>query len=69
MLSVALTKYFFDNFFIFLYMIRASFVSPKIFSENFVAIRKIKPVLMLDKPIYVGFSILNSSKLLLYELH
>ena len=50
-------------------MIRASFVSPKIFSENFVAIRKIKPVLMLDRPIYVGFSILNSSKLLIYELH
>ena len=51
------------------YMIRASFVSPKIFSENFVAIHKTKPVLTLHKPIYVRFSILDLSKLLTYELH
>ena len=51
------------------YMIRASFLSRKIFSENFVAIHKTKPVLSLDKPTYVKFSILDSSKLLMYELH
>ena len=39
-----------------------SFVSPKIFSKNFVAIHEIKPVLTLNKPIYVGFSILDFSK-------
>ena len=38
-----------------------SFVSQKIFSRNFVAIHEIKPVLTLDKPIYVGFSILDVS--------
>ena len=38
---------------------RSIFVSQKIFSENFVAIDKIKPVLTLDKPIYVGFRILD----------
>ena len=43
--------------------------SHKMFIRNFVAIHEIKPVLALDKPIYVGFSILDSSKLLMYELH
>ena len=51
------------------YLIRASLVLRKIFSENFVAIHKTKPVLLLDKPIYARFSILDSSKLLMYELH
>ena len=46
---------------------QTSFVSQKIFSKNFVAIHEIKPVLTLNKPIYVGFSILDLSKLLLYE--
>ena len=45
------------------------FVSQKIFSENFVAIHEIKPVLTLNKPIYVGFSILDLSKLLMYEFY
>ena len=31
---------------------KPSFVSLKIFSENFAAIHEIKPVLTLDKPIY-----------------
>ena len=46
---------------------KPSFVSQKIFSKNFVAIHKIKPVLTLNKPIYVGFSILYLSKYLMYE--
>ena len=45
------------------------FVSQKKFSKNFVAIHQIKPVLTLNKPIYVGFSILDLSKLLIYEFH
>ena len=39
----------------------------KIFSKNFVAIHEIKPVLTLDKPVHVVFSILDLSKLLIYE--
>ena len=48
---------------------KLSFVSQKIFSKNFVAIHEIKPVLTLNKPIYVGFSILDLSKYLMYESH
>ena len=51
------------------YISKPSFVSQKIFSKNFVAIHEIKPVLTLNKPIYVGFSILDLSKLLIYEFH
>ena len=48
---------------------RPSFVPQKIFNKNFVAIYEIKPVLTLDKPIYVGFSILDFSKYFMYEFH
>ena len=48
---------------------KLNFISQKIFSKNFVAIPKIKPVLTLNKPIYVGFSILDLSKILMYEFH
>ena len=44
---------------------KPSFVSQKIFSKYCVAIHEIKPVLTLNKPIYVGFSILDLSKLLM----
>ena len=47
---------------------RPSFISQKTFSKNFVAVHKIKPVLTFNKPIYVGFSILELSKSLMYEL-
>ena len=51
------------------YVSRPTFVSQKIFDRNFVAIHRIKTVLLLNKPIYVGFSILELSKLLMYDFH
>ena len=42
---------------------KPSFISQKIFSKNLVSVHEIKPVLTLNKPIYVGFSILDLSKL------
>ena len=48
---------------------RPNFMSQEIFSKNFVAIHKRKPVLTLNKPIYVGFSILELRKSLMYEFH
>ena len=46
-----------------------SFVSQKIFNKNFIAIHQLKPILTLNKPIYVGFSMLDLSKLFMYEFH
>ena len=40
---------------------KSNFISQKIFCENFVAIHQIKPILILNKPVYVGFSILDLS--------
>ena len=51
------------------YVRKPNFVSQKIFNKRFVAIHEIKPVLTLTKPVYVGFSILDLSKLLMYEFH
>ena len=51
------------------YVSKPSFVSQKIFSENFVAIHEAKPVLTLNKLMNVGFSILDLSKLLRYDFH
>ena len=48
---------------------KPSFVSQKIFSKNIVAIYEIKPVLILNKLVYVGFSFLDLSKYLIYEFH
>ena len=47
----------------------SSFVSQKMFNKNFVAIHEIKPVLTLNKPVYVGFRILDLSKYFMYEVH
>ena len=48
---------------------KLNFISQKIFDKNFVAIHWVKTVLTLNKPIYVGFSILELSKFLMYQFH
>ena len=48
---------------------KPNFISQKIFDKNFVAIHCVKTVLTLNKPIYVEFSILELSKLLMYQFH
>ena len=45
------------------------FISQKIFNTHFAAIHEIKPVLTLNKPIYVGFTVLELSKWLMYDFH
>ena len=41
----------------------------KIIDKNLVAIHRVKPVLLLNKPISIGFSVLELSKLLIYDWH
>ena len=43
------------------------YITHKIFGKNFATIHEIKPVLMLNKPIYVGFTVLDLSKWEMYE--
>ena len=48
---------------------KPTFISQKIFAKNFVAVHCLKTVLTLNKPIYVGFSILELAKFLVYQFH
>ena len=48
---------------------KPNFISQKIFDNNFAAVHCSKTVLKLNKPIYVGFCILELSKLLMYQFH
>ena len=46
-----------------------TYVSSKIFDENLVGVQMKKVRLVLDKPSYVGFCILDMSKTLMYDFH
>ena len=48
---------------------KPNFIPPKIFDKNFVTVYQIKTVLTLNKPIYLGFWILELRKLLMYKFH
>ena len=48
---------------------KPTFISRKTFDKNYAAIHEIKPFLTLSKPIYVGFTVLELSKWLLYDFH
>ena len=48
---------------------KPNFIPPKIFDKNFVTVHQIKTVLTLNKPIYLGFWILELRKLLMYKFH
>ena len=48
---------------------KPSYMSHKIFDNNLAAIRKKKVTLTLNKPAYIAMSILELSKILMYEFH
>ena len=48
---------------------RLTHVPYKIFDKNYATIHEIKPVLTRNKPIYVGFTVLELSKWLIYDFH
>ena len=51
------------------YTSRLTDITHKVFDKNFAAILGIKPVLILNKPIYVEFIALELSKQLMYEFY
>ena len=52
------------------YTSKPTYISHKIFGKNYAAIHEIKPVIKLNKPIYVGFrTVLKLSKWLMYDFH
>ena len=51
------------------YTSKPTHVNHKIFDKNCAAIHEIKPVLTLNKLIYVGFTVLKLSKWLMYDFH
>ena len=51
------------------YTSKPTYVTHKLFNKKFSAIYEIKPVLVLNKPTYVGFTVLDLSKWLIYYFH
>ena len=48
---------------------KPTFITLKIFDKYYAAIQETKPVLTINKPIYVGFTVLELSKSLMYDFH
>ena len=51
------------------YTSRPTYITHKIFGKDYAAIHEIKPVSILNKPIYVGFTVLDLSKWKMYNFH
>ena len=48
---------------------RLTHITHKVFNKNCVAIHEIKQVLILNKPIYVGYIVLDLSKWKMFDFH
>ena len=51
------------------YTSNRTYITHKNFGKDYAAIHKIKPVLILTKPIYFGFTVLDLSKWKKYDFH
>ena len=51
------------------YSSKPTFISRKIFDKNYSTIHEINTVLALNKPTYVGFTVIELSKWLMYDFH
>ena len=51
------------------YTNKPTYVIYKLFDKDFAAIHEIKSVLVLNKPIYIGFTALELSKWMMYDFH
>ena len=51
------------------YTSRPTYITHKIFGKDYAAIHEVKLVLILNKPIYIGFTVLDLSKWKIYDFH
>ena len=51
------------------YTSRPTYVTHKLFDKDYAAIHEIKPVLVLNKPFYVGFTVLDLIKWNMYDIY
>ena len=51
------------------YTSRPTYVTHKLFDKDYAEFHEIKPVLMLNKPIYNRFTVLELSKWMMYDFH
>ena len=51
------------------YTSKPTYIAHKSLAKDYAATHEIKPVLMLNKPIYVGFTVLELNKWLMYDFH
>ena len=51
------------------YTSKPTYITHKIFGKDYAAIHEIKSVLILNKSIYVGFTVLDLSKWKIYDFH
>ena len=51
------------------YTCRPTYVTHKIFDKDYAATHETKLVLIINKPVYVGFTVLELSKWMMYDFH
>ena len=51
------------------YTSRLTHIIHKLFGKDYVAFQEIKAVLILNKPIYIGITVLDLSKWKMYDFH
>ena len=51
------------------YTSRPTYITHKLFDKDYAAIHEIKSVLVLNKPIYVGCTVLDFRKWMMYDFH
>ena len=51
------------------YISRPTYITHKLFGKDYAAIHEIKAILILNEPTYIGFTVLDLSKWLMYDFH
>ena len=51
------------------YTSKPTYITHKTFGKGYAAIHEVKPVLILKKPVYIGFTVLDLSKWKIYDFH